>query len=390
MTQIAVLGAGTGGAMTANILRRKLDRDEADITVVDKSTKHLYQPSFYLLPFGYLDAEEQARDVTELFDDGIEFVNDEVVGVSPDEKTVELGDGTLDYDYLVVATGHRLDPEATPGLLEGWQETDSVFPFYHYEAAMEMGEALEEFDGGTFVVTQPDTPIKCPGAPLKMAMLADDYLRRRGIREESEVVMTRNADHHFGVQPYRDKLYDIWDDRDIRFEANFSVEEIDPDAQVVHSADGRELEYDFLAPITPQYGQQAITENSPLADGSEDGEYVTIDQHSLQHTEYDDVFALGDCENAPHSKTAAAARKEAHVVAKNIASLMEDKPMKAEYDGYAACPLLTKKGKAMMAEFDYEDSISAPVESKLNWILDVNVLPSVYWNLWLRGYDPLP
>ncbi|WP_135824968.1 NAD(P)/FAD-dependent oxidoreductase [Halorussus ruber] len=390
MTKIAVLGAGTGGAMTANILRRKLDRDEADITVVDKSTKHLYQPSFYLLPFGYLDAEEQARDVTELFDNGIEFVNDEVVGVNPDEKTVELGDGNLDYDYLVVATGHRLDPEATPGLLEGWQETDSVFPFYHYEAAMEMQEALEDFDGGTFVVTQPDTPIKCPGAPLKMTMLADDYLRRKGIREESEVVMTRNADHHFGVQPYREKLYDLWDERDITFEANFSVEEIDPDAQVVHSADGRELEYDFLAPVTPQYGQKAITENSPLADGSEDGEYVTIDQHSLQHTEYDDVFALGDCENAPHSKTAAAARKEAHVVAKNIASLMEDKPMKAEYDGYAACPLLTQKGKAMMAEFDYEDSISAPVESKLNWILDVNVLPSVYWNLWLRGYDPLP
>ena len=389
MTKIAILGAGTGGAMTANILRRKLDSD-VEITVVDKSTNHLYQPSFYLIPFGYLEAEEQSRDVSELFGDGVEFVQDEVTGVDPDEKVVDLADGELEYDYLVVATGHRLDPTAIPGLLEGWQETDSVYPFYHYDAAMEMADALEEFDGGRFVVTQPDTPIKCPGAPLKMAMLADDYLRRQGIREESEVIMTRNAEHHFGVQPYRDKLYQIWDDRDIQFEANFSVEEIDPDEQVVHSADGRELEYDFLAPVTPQFGQEAITENSPLADGSDDGEYVTIDQHTLQHTEYDDVFALGDCENAPHSKTAAAARKEAHVVANNLESRLQGLPMNDEYDGYAACPLLTKKGKAMMAEFDYDEPISAPVESKMNWIMDVNVLPSVYWNLWLRGYDPLP
>ena len=389
MTKIAILGAGTGGAMTANILRRKLDSD-VEITVVDKSTNHLYQPSFYLIPFGYLEAEEQSRDVSELFGEGVEFVQDEVTGVDPDEKVVDLADGELEYDYLVVATGHRLDPTAIPGLLEGWKETDSVYPFYHYDAAMEMADALEEFDGGRFVVTQPDTPIKCPGAPLKMAMLADDYLRRQGIREESEVIMTRNADHHFGVQPYRDKLYQIWDERDIQFEANFSVEEIDPDEQVVVGADGTEIEYDFLAPVTPQFGQKAITENSPLADGSDDGEYVTIDQHTLQHTEYDDVFALGDCENAPHSKTAAAARKEAHVVANNLESHLQGLPMNDEYDGYAACPLLTKKGKAMVAEFDYDEPISAPVESKMNWIMDVNVLPSVYWNLWLRGYDPLP
>ncbi|MCO8243518.1 FAD-dependent oxidoreductase [Haladaptatus sp. AB643] len=389
MVKIVVLGAGTGGAMTANILRRKLGTD-ADITVIDKSTKHMYQPSFYLIPFGYLEAEEQSRDIRELFENGVKFVQDEVTGVDPDEKVVECSEGDFEYDYLVVATGHRLAPEAIPGLLEGWEETDSVYPFYHYEAAMAMREAFEDFDGGTFVVTQPDTPIKCPGAPLKMTMLAEDFARRKGIREETEFIMTRNADHHFGVQPYRDKLYELWDDRDIQFEANFSVEEIDPDERVVRSADGRVIEYDLLAPVTPQYGQTAITEGSPLTEGSESGEYVTIDERTLQHTEYDDVFALGDCENAPHSKTAAAARKEAHVAADNIEALIEGRAPRTEYSGYAACPLLTRKGKAMMAEFDYEESISAPVESKMNWILDVNVLPSVYWNLWLHGYDPLP
>ncbi|WP_267130376.1 NAD(P)/FAD-dependent oxidoreductase [Natrarchaeobaculum sulfurireducens] len=384
------MGSGSGGTMAANILRRKLDSKAVEVTVIDKRTEHYYQPSFYLIPFGYLEPE-QSRHIDELLKSGVEFVNDAVTEIDPDERTVTLAEGDdLEYDYLVVATGHRLDPSATPGLVEAWQEGDDVYPFYHYEAALELREALENFDGGTFLVTQPDTPIKCPGAPLKLTMLAEDYFRRRGIRDDVEVIMTRNAEHHFGVQPYRDALYEIWDDRDIEFKSNVSVDRIDPDAGVVHSADGEQIEYDLYAPVTPQFGQEAITDGSPLADGSEDGEYVTIDQHTCQHDEYDEIFALGDCENAPHSKTAAAARKQAHVVADNLEALVEDKPLRANYDGYAACPLLTEKGKAMIAEFDYEDSISAPVESKLNWIMDVNVLPTVYWDAWMKGYDPLP
>ncbi|MFB6161475.1 MAG: NAD(P)/FAD-dependent oxidoreductase [Haloferacaceae archaeon] len=390
MTHIAILGAGSGGAMTANILSRKLD-SEATITLVDKSVDHFYQPSFYLVPFGYLEPD-QSRDVRDLVRSDVEFVHDAVAGVDPDDQVVHLDESEdLDYDYLVVATGHRLAPETTPGMVEGWEETDAVYPFYHYEAALDMREGLRNFDGGTFVVSLPNTPIKCPGAPLKMTMLAEDYARRQGFRDDAEFVMTRDAEHHFGVQPYRDKLYEIWDERDIEFRAHTAVEEVDPDGQVIHTTDGQ-IEYDLYAPVSPQYGQEAITENSPLTEGDEEhgGEYVTIDQYTLQHDAYDNVFALGDCENAPHSKTAAAARKESHVVAENVVRAMDGLAPDPAYDGYAACPLLTEKGKAMVAEFDYEESISAPVESRSNWILDVNVLPSVYWNLWMRGYDPLP
>ena len=391
MTNIAILGAGAGGAMTANILRRKLDSD-AEITVIDKSTEHIYQPSFYLIPFGYLQPEDQTRDIRELFGNGIEFVNDEVTGVDPDERVVECADGDIEYDYLVVATGHRLAPETTPGMVEGWEETDSVHPYYHFEGALSMREALQDFDGGRFVVSVPDTPIKCGGAPLKMAMLAEDYLRRQGIREESEVVMTKPGDVVFGVEPYKGKLEEIWEERDITFEGNFTVDEVDYENEVIHSEEGEELEYDFYAPVSPQYGQEAITEHSPLTEGDDehDGEYVTVDDYTLQHDEYDNVFALGDADDTPKSRTAAAARKQAHVVANNLEAILDDRPMRDEYHGYAACPLLTKKGKAMIAEFDYENSISAPIETKMNWVMDINVLPSVYWNLWMRGYDPLP
>ncbi len=372
--------------MTANMLDRRLDRTDAEITVVDKSTEHAYQPSFYLLPFGYMEPDDQFRDVRGLLRDGVEFVHDEVTGVDPDEKTVALGDGDLSYDYLVVALGHRLAPEATPGMLEGWEETDAVYPFYHFEAAMGLRDALEDFESGTFVVSVPDTSIKCGGAPLKMTMLAEDYFRRRGIRDDVDVVMTKGSDAVFGVSPYREKLEEIWADRGIEANLEFEVAEIDHEAQVIHSTDGDTQEYDLYAPVPPQYGQEPLTEHSPLTDG----EYVTVDEHTLQHTEYEDVFALGDGADTPNAKTAAAARKQSHVVLDNLTAHMADKRQTAAYEGYAACPLLTRKGKAMVAEFDYEESISAPVESRLNWIMDVDVLPSFYWDAWLRGYDPLP
>jgi len=386
MDHIVVLGAGVGGAMSANMLDRRLG-DDARITVVDKSTKHAYQPSFYLLPFGYMESEEQFRDVREVMRSGVEFVQDAVTGVDPDAKTVDLGEESLSYDYLIAGLGHRLAAEATPGMLEGWQETDSVFPFYYYEAAMDMREGLAEFDGGTFVVSVPDTSIKCGGAPLKMTMLAEDYFRRQGIRDEVDLVMTKPGDAVFGVSPYREKLEEIWADRDIEFRGNFTVEAVDYESQEIRSTAGDVQAYDFYAPVPPQYGQKALTEGSPLTGN---GEYVTVDEHTLQHTEYPDVFGIGDAADTPNAKTAAAARKQAHVLVDNLADHMADKRMTAGYEGYAACPLLTKKGKAMIAEFDYEESISAPVESRLNWILDINVLPSVYWDAWLRGYDPLP
>jgi sulfide:quinone oxidoreductase len=225
-----------------------------------------------------------------------------------------------------------------------------------------------------------------------MTMLAEDYFQRQGMRDDVDVVMTKPGDAVFGVSPYREKLEEIWADRDIEFRGGFTPEEVDYEAQEIHSAEGETQEYDFYAPVPPQYGQQAFTEESPLTEGDDEhgGEYVTVDENTMQHTEYPDVFGIGDAGNTPNAKTAAAARKQAHVLVDNLVDHMEDKRMTAGYHGYAACPLLTKKGKAMIAEFDYEESISAPVESRLNWILDINVLPSVYWDAWLRGYDPLP
>lgn len=384
---VLVLGAGAGGTMTANILRRRLD---ADVTVVDKSRTHYYQPSYYLVPFGYMDLADQQRDARDLLHDDVAFVQDTVTGIDPDSRTVSGEADEYEYDVLVVAVGNDRRADAVPGMVEGWQETDSVYPFYHADAAVDLDDAVDAFDGGRFLVTVPDTPIKCGGAPLKLTMLMDDYLRERGLRENAEVVMTKPGADVFGTgpkAPYQEVVQEIWDDRDITFVPDFTVNEVDHENEVVRSAAGDEIEYDLYAPVPPQYGHEFLVDDSPLTDG---GEYVAVDDHTLQHETYDDVFAVGDCADVPTSRTASAARKQSHVVADNVERYLADREPAPDYDGYTACPVLTERGKAMIAEFDYEEPVSAPVVSRLNWILDVNVIPSLYWNVWMRGYDPVP
>jgi len=373
--------------MTANVLRRRLD---AEITVVDRSRTHSYQPSYYLVPFGYMDLADQQRDTRELLHDEIAFVEDTVTGIDPDERTVTGEAADYDYDVLIVAVGNARRPDEVPGMLEGWNRTDSVYPFYHPAAAEALGDAVDEFDGGRFLVTVPDTPIKCGGAPLKLTMLMEESLRERGLREDAEVVMTKPGGEVFGTgpkAPYQERIREIWADRDIRFVPNFTVETVDYEERVVRSAEGDELAYDLYAPVPPQHGHEFLVENSPLTG---DGEYVAVDDHTLQHESYPAVFAVGDCADVPTSRTASAARKQSHVVADNVERLLEGRAPTPGYDGYTACPILVERGKAMIAEFDYEESISAPVVSRLNWILDVDVIPSLYWNVWMRGYDPVP
>jgi sulfide:quinone oxidoreductase len=164
------------------------------VTVVDKSHDHHYQPSYYLIPFGYMDLPDQVRDARRLLHDDVRFVRDTVTGVDPTDRTVVGERDRYDYDVLIVAVGNARRPDRVPGMLEGWNRTDSVYPFYHPSAATALREAVDAFDEGRFLVSVPNTPIKCGGAPLKLAMLMDEYLREQGRRDDTEVVMTPEAD----------------------------------------------------------------------------------------------------------------------------------------------------------------------------------------------------
>jgi sulfide:quinone oxidoreductase len=349
-----------------------------------------------------MDLDAQSRDAPEVCRADVTFRQGTVTGVDPRHDCVDLADGTLPYDRLVVALGHETAPETVRGMAEGWHrtrdattpatdpDTPAVYPFYDAAPAAALGDALDAVgDGDRLLVTVPDTPVSCGGAPLKLVMLAADAFDRRGV--DAEVVLARPDEHLFGdgeKAPYDERLREEWEERDLALVNEFDVARVRHRRKHVEAADGRTLDYDVYAPVPPQRPPEPLRDG-PLTAGGSDG-YVTVDPRTLRHERFDGVYALGDCTDIPTSKTAAAARKQAGVVADNLTADATDTAYEATYDGFAACPLLTRRGKAVMALYDYDGPLAPAVESRLSWLLDVHAIPAAYWHLWLRGYDPLP
>ncbi|MFB6126682.1 MAG: FAD-dependent oxidoreductase [Halolamina sp.] len=423
--RVVVLGAGAGGTMAANRLDRQLAA-LGEVVVVDRDPVHRYQPAYYLHPFGHLDLDDHSRDVGPYLRDDVRFVEAAVTGVDPRARTVETDAGTLEYDRLVVTLGHAVAEERVP-----WDGEPGVYPFYRPEAARALATALERVVGDDaadgeneaetpaaepsrrggvatdgagvvaesgpvpeptpetplrVVVTTPTSTVSCGGSPLKMALLAEDHLTGHGV--PCEVTVTTPGDHVFGTgrkARYDDLVADVMDDR-VEHVPNFDVADVTDG--VVVGEDGRRLPYDLYAPVSPQRCPRALTDGSPLTTpvAGEPGEYVATDPETLRHRRFDRVYALGDCTDLPTSKTAAAARKQAAALTDNLTADVTDRDREVHYEGFAACPLLTEAGKAVVATYDYDGATAPAVESRLGWIADVHVLPRLYWRLWLRGY----
>ena len=289
--RIVVLGGGTGGTLLANRLRRRFGEDELKIDVVDRDDVHVYQPGLLFVPFGLADPDEIVRPRRRQLRRGIAFHEAEIDSVELAAQTVRLADGSaLPYDVLVVASGARLLPEETEGLLgAGWNET--AFTFYSLDGATKLRDALARFDGGRLVVDIADMPVKCPVAPIEFAFLADWFLRERGVRERSEIVLATPLDGCF-TKPIASKhLTYLLEQKGIELEIEFAAGRVDGNARTLFSYDGRELQYDLLA-IVPLHGGAAFVDRTPgLGDGLG---FVRTNAATLQAEVAPEVFALGD------------------------------------------------------------------------------------------------
>src|SRR6266511_2034426 len=314
--QIVILGGGTGGTMTANRLRRRFDADQAEIHVVDRDNRHVYQPGLLFVPFGFAQVEEIVRPRRRQLRKGIVFHENEVDSVSLERDEVLLDDGTvLPYDVLVVATGVRLQPEETEGLTgPGWNER--VFTFYEPESAAALQQALERFDGGRVVVNLVDMPIKCPVAPLEFAFLADWHFRERGIRDKVELVYATPLDGAF-TKPIASR----------------------------HLA-GLLAEKEIELVTVPLHGGAVYVERSPgLGDALG---FVPTDKGTLQPTAKPNVFALGDATDLPTSKAGSVTHFECEVLTENVARFLAGEQLDAGYDGHANCFIETGFHKALL------------------------------------------
>lgn len=392
-----MLGAGTAGTMIVNKLRRRLDRQAWDITVVDRDDVHPYQPGFLFLPFGTYSPDQINRSRRAQLPRGVNFVIGDVDRVDAAANTVTMTEGqTLAYDYLVIATGTSPRPEQTPGML-GPEWRRSIFDFYTFDGAKALATALQGFDHGRLVVHITDMPIKCPVAPLEFTFLAEAWLREKGLRDAVELVYVTPLPGAFTKPVASEHLGSMLEDRKILVESDFLVERIDAETKTLVSYDEREVPFDLLVTVPLNMGADFVA-RSGLGD---ELNYVPVDKHTLQAKAFENIFAIGDSSDIPTSKAGSVAHFSVEIFVDNFLQLIAGKPMTGSYDGHANCFIESGDGKGLLIDFNYDTepltgTYPLPVAGPLALLKETRrnhlgklAFRWVYWNVLLPG-QPLP
>lgn len=396
--EVLIVGGGAAGlAVAASVLKR---RPAARVTVLEPSGTHYYQPGLTLVGGGVFELERTYRGMADAMPRGVQWIRCAAVNFDPQNHEVELLDGCrLRYQVLVVATGLMLDWDAIPGLRESLGR-DGVTSNYDPRTAPYTWQLVRELKRGTALFTQPPMPIKCAGAPQKAMYLSGSHWREAGCLDDIQIEFHNAGGALFGVDAYVPALMEYvtryhaglhFGSRLIavdgpRREASFAVTAPDGTTHEVTRA------FDMLHVCPPQRPLDVVA-RSPLAGA---GGWVDVDPATLRHRAYPNVFALGDNASTPNAKTAAAARRQAPVVAENLCAVLDGRSLLAVYDGYGACPLTVERGKVVLAEFGYGGKlmpsfppwvIDGTRPSTLAWRLKVDVLPPLYWQGMLRGHE---
>jgi sulfide:quinone oxidoreductase len=304
MKNLLVLGAGSAGTMAANKLFKKLDKNEWTITVVDQDNQHLYQPGLLLLPFGVYEPKELVKSREQLLRSAVDFIVAKVSAVHPEQNTVELEDGrTLDYDFLIIASGTTPRPDQTPGLMDPAIWYKSAFDFYTLAGSVALRHALSKFEGGRLVVHISEMPIKCPVAPLEFTFLADAYFEERKMRDQVEITYVTPLEGAFTKPVSSEYLSHMLKERNIRLEPNFVVDRIDPQSKTLVSMDERQIPFDLLVTVPVNMGANFVGASGM----GNDLNYLPVDKETFLSKKYDDIFALGDASDIPASKAGSVA-----------------------------------------------------------------------------------
>lgn len=388
---IVIAGGGTAGITVAAQLAN-LD-PTLDIAIIEPSEWHHYQPIWTLVGAGVLPKEESRRRTSDFIPSGTTWIRDSVSAFTPEKNTVKLASGkTLTYDQLVVALGIHIHWDSIEGL-KGNVGKNGICSNYDYNTVDSTWRELEHFSGGNAIFTIPPMPIKCAGAPQKIMYLAENWLRKRGVRDKSNVIYAAAGESIFGVPKYRRALEKIVEERGIETRFQRTLIAVRPEKREaifknLATNEEETLSYNLLH-VVPEQGPPEVVKSSALAN---DGGWVEVDRDTLQHTRFPNVFSLGDNSSLPTSRTGAAIRKQAPVLVQNLQSYRAKEPMTARYDGYTSCPLVTGYGEMMLAEFDYDGNPAEtfPVDQSRPrysmWLFKRWGLPELYWNGMLRGH----
>jgi sulfide:quinone oxidoreductase len=396
MKQLLILGAGTAGTMTANKLRKRLD-DDWEITVVEATSEHHYQPGYLFVALGTNDRDDIVRDTRPLVDDDVELIFGSVDVVDTDTSTVVLEDGTrIGYDQLVIATGTHPRRDQTEGL-DSDEYGSTVHDFYTLDGAEALAKKLADWPGGRLVVNVVEMPIKCPVAPMEFLFLADAFFTDRGIRDKVEIVYATPLDGAFTKPVAANHLGSMLDSRNIAVETDFMTMEVDTERNMLVSYDEREIPYDLLVAVPVNMGADFV-ERSGLGD---ELNHVEVDKHTFLADGLDNVFAIGDAANLPTSKAGSVAHYAVDVFVENFMEHIAGRPMTESFDGHANCFVESGNGKGLLLDFNYDvepltGKFPVPMVGPFSLLKETRAnhmgklgFRWVYWNMLLPG-RPIP
>lgn len=393
MKRLVILGAGTGGTMMANHLRKELDKGEWEIDIMDERKEHYYQPGYLFVPFGIYEPEDIVKPIEEFIPKGVNFINEPINKIIPEENYVLLENGTqYPYDILIVATGAKTAPEEISGMKgKGWYK--DVFDFYTYEGAVSLSNKLKHWEGGKLVVHITEMPIKCPVAPLEFSFLADSFFKEKKMRDKVEITYVTPLSGAFTKPKATHALEHLLEEKNIKIESDFAIESVDNDRKVIIDYGGREIPYDLLVTVPTNKGDEVIG-RSGLGD---ELNFIPTHKASLQSKQFQNVFVIGDASNIPASKAGSVAHFEAEILTENILRFINNEPLKEEFDGHANCFVETGGGKALLIDFNYTHEpvegtfpfagvgpLRLLKESRMNHFGKL-AFKWIYWNMLLKG-----
>lgn len=427
--QVLIIGGGTAGIMVASQMKKK--NPKIDIALLDPAETHYYQPAWTLVGANTYNFDKTARPMKSLIPSGVTWIKEYAESFDPENNKVTTKGGTeFTYDYLVACPGIKIAPELVEGLAEAM---DKGVICSNYTDPKHTWEVLKNFKGGTALFTQPATPIKCGGAPQKIMYLAEEHFRRSGVNSKTDILFATPGGVIFGVKPIAETLMKVIDRKNINIRFHHKLVKVDgkeqiawyevtkeanPGGCVVMTADkdqvDTEIQYNYhdvkvtqkdglygihfdMMHLAPPQEAPDFIRNSPL---SNDAGWIAVNDKTMQHLKYDNIFALGDACQLPTAKTGAAIRKQAPIVVANIMQMMQNNTITSRaYNGYSSCPLVTGYRSMVLAEFDYSKNFTPDPKLKQMFISDSSkehwrlfmlkkyILPYLYWNKMMKGIE---
>jgi sulfide:quinone oxidoreductase len=391
--QILIIGGGNAGISAASQLLRK--NKLLDIAIIEPAEHHYYQPAWTLVGAGVFDINKTKRSEASVMPKNVNWIKQKVVSFQPEKNEVTLDNNeSVRYGYLIVAPGIQLNWNEIKGLIEALGK-NGVCSNYSFEMAPYTWDCIKNFKGGKALFTNPNTPVKCGGAPHKIMWLAADYFKKQNLFDKTEIQYWSGGTRLFGVDKYEKTLKKVAERDKVQLNFFTKLVAIDgPNKKAKFVGIGEQnkdkvydVDFDIIH-VTPPQSAPDFVRNSPIAN---EAGWVDVDKYTLQHKRFKNIFSLGDASSLPTSRTGAAIRKQAPVLVKNLLASMNGKELNEKYNGYTSCPVVTGYGKLVLCEFDYNNQ---PIEtfpidqSKERWsmyFLKKKILPWLYWNRILPG-----